>query len=114
MAVPHRDNPVMRLAGIYGLGINIVIRCRVGYGVPAAFAYIVYNLSAARLISQFLPLHSRGLALLILCRIRLAWLILRIVQGDLHQIVAALMKLYKEPAQIGPLPYRRPSLQDVM
>lgn len=69
----------MRLAGIYGLWINVVIRCRVRYGVPAAFAYVVYKLGAARLIGQFLPLHSLGLALLVLCRIRLARLILCIV-----------------------------------
>lgn len=69
----------MRLAGIYGLWINVVIRCRIRYGVPAAFAYVVYKLGTARLIGQFLPLHSLGLALLVLCRIRLARLILCIV-----------------------------------
>lgn len=69
----------MRLAGIYGLCVLVVIRCRIGYGVPATFAYVVYKPGAARLISQFLPLHSLGLALLILCWIRLARLILRIV-----------------------------------
>lgn len=104
----------MRLAGIYGLGINVVIRCRIRYRIPAAFAYIMYNLGAARLISQFLPLHSLGLALLVLCRIRFAGLILQIVQCDFHHIVTALVELYKGSAQVGLLPYRRPLPKDVV
>lgn len=84
----------MRLAGIYGLGINVVIRCRIRYRIPAAFAYIMYNLGAARLIRCLRPLYQHLLSLLVLCRIRFAGLILQIVQSDLHQVVAALMELY--------------------
>lgn len=84
----------MRLAGIYGLGINIVIRCRVGYGVPAAFAHVMRPYITARLIRCLRPLYLHLLSLLVLCGIRFAGLILQIVQSDLHQVVAALMELY--------------------
>lgn len=104
----------MRLTGIYGLGINVVIRCRIRYRIPASLAHIMRPYITARLIRCLRPLYLHLLSLLVLCRIRFAGLILQIVQCDFHHIVTALVELYKGSAQVGLLPYRRPFPKDVV